>query len=243
MAQHTEFVGTAEEALGKISGGHILDVGTGAGDFISFLRDNLQNYIDIIGIDSNEQLLKDARLTHNLENIRFQYMDARRMDFSDNTFDTVCMSNSMHHMADLPRVLDEVMRVCKPGGHIIFREMYQDGQRETQLTHVLFHHWRAAIDTANGITHHETFTRQQILELSRKLGLKNLKYYDEIDLQSDPKDPDLQQSLDSIIDRYIQQSRAMEGGDVLVRRGEEIHQRVHEVGFHNASSLFLIGEK
>ena len=179
MAQHTEFVGTAEEALGKISGGHILDVGTGAGDFISFLRDNLQNYIDIIGIDSNEQLLKDARLTHNLENIRFQYMDAGRMDFSDNTFDTVCMSNSMHHMADLPRVLDEVMRVCKPGGYIIFREMYQDGQSETQLTHVLFHHWRAAIDTANGITHHETFTRQQILELSRKLGLKNLKYYDE----------------------------------------------------------------
>ena len=243
MEQRTELVETPAKALSKTSGGHVLDMGTGAGDFISFMRENLQDYIDIIGIDCNDQLLKDARLTHNLENIRFQSMDAAYMDFSDSTFDTVCMSNSMHHMADLPRVLHEVMRVCKPGGHIIFREMYRDGQNETQLTHVLFHHWRATIDTAQGITHHETFTRQQILELSRELGLQNLKYYDEIDLQSDPKDPDLAQRLDSIIDRYIQQSRAMDGGEELVRRGEELHQRVHEVGFHNASSLLLIGEK
>jgi 2-polyprenyl-3-methyl-5-hydroxy-6-metoxy-1,4-benzoquinol methylase len=243
MEQPTELMETSEQALNQISGGHVLDVGTGAGDFISFLRENMRDYIDIIGIDCNEKLLQDARLAHNLENIRFQTMDAARMDFSDSTFDTVCMSNSMHHMADLPRVLHEVMRVCKPGGHIIFREMYQDGQSETQLTHVLFHHWRATIDTAQGITHHETFTRQQILDLSRKLGLQNLKYYDETDLQSDPKDPDLAQRLDSIIDWYIQQSRAMDGGEELVWRGEELHQRVHEVGFHNASSLLLIGEK
>jgi ubiquinone/menaquinone biosynthesis C-methylase UbiE len=243
MDNQYEMVETAEETLSKISGGHVLDVGTGAGDFISFLRENMQDYIDIIGIDCNEQLLKDARLTHNLENIRFQYMDAARMDFSDSAFDTVCMSNSMHHMADLPRVLYEVMRVSKPGGHIILREMYRDGQSETQLTQVLFHHWRAAIDTAQGITHHETFTRQQIIELTEKLGLQHLKYYDEKDLESDPKDPDLARRLDSIIDRYIQHSRAMDGGDELIRRGEELHQRVHEVGFHDASSLLMIGEK
>jgi ubiquinone/menaquinone biosynthesis C-methylase UbiE len=242
MEQHTDLVDTAKVALSKISAGHILDVATGSGGFITFLKENLKDYSEITGIDRNEQSLKDAAKSHSQENIHFLWMDASLIDFADRTFDTVCMANSMHHMADLPKVFSEVMRVCKPGGYIIFREMYRNGQSETQLTQVLFHHWRAAIDTAKGITHNETFTRQQILEMSRKLGLQDLKYYDEIDLKSDPKDPDLLRRLDSIIDQYIQYSRGMDGGEELVRRGEELHQRVHEIGFHDASSLLLIGK-
>jgi ubiquinone/menaquinone biosynthesis C-methylase UbiE len=218
-------------------------VATGSGGFITFLKENLKDYSEITGIDRNEQSLKDAAKSHSQENIHFLWMDASLIDFADRTFDTVCMANSMHHMADLPKVFSEVMRVCKPGGHLIIREMYRDGQTETQLTHVLLHHWRAAVDTAEGITHHETFTRQQILELTGKLGLQHMKYFDEKDRKSDPRDPDLVRGLDDIIDRYIERSRTLDGENEFIRRGEELHQRVHEVGFHVASSLLMIGEK
>jgi ubiquinone/menaquinone biosynthesis C-methylase UbiE len=243
MDDQNERVEKAEEALGKLSGGHILDVATGGGGFITFLMENLKDYTDVTGIDNNERPLEAARKTHTLENIRFQCMDATRMDFPNSYFDTVCISNSLHHMADLPGVMQEMMRVCKPGGHLIISEMFQDGQSETQLTHVYLHHWWAEVDTADGITHHETFTRQQIINLSGKLSLQKLDYFEEKDLEPDPMDPELVRELDGVIDRYIQRSQALNGGAELCRRGEELRQRVHEVGFHGATSLLLIGEK
>src|SRR4030042_393167 len=177
---------TAEDALGKLTGGYVLGVATGGGGFVNFLMENLKDYLEITGIDCNEKPLEAARKSYSQANIHFMRMDAARMDFPDGRFDTVCISNSLHHMSDLPRVLTEMKRVCKPGGHFIIAEMYQDGQCETQLTHVMLHHWWAAVDTAEGIIHHETFTRQQVVEL---------------------------------------------------------HQRVHHVGFHGATSLLVIGKR
>jgi ubiquinone/menaquinone biosynthesis C-methylase UbiE len=243
MDDQIEMVDTAEETLSRLIGGRVLDVATGSGGFITFLTENLKEYTDITGIDSSERPLEAARKSHSLETIHFQCMDAARMDFPDGNFDTVCMVNSMHHMADLRRVFSEMRRVCKPGGHLIISEMYQDGQSETQLTHVLLHHWWAAVDTAEGISHHETYTRQQIMELTGKLGLQHQKYIDEKDLESDPRDPEMIRELDGVIDRYIQRSQALIGGAELCRRGEVLRKRVHEVGFQGASYLFMFGQK
>jgi ubiquinone/menaquinone biosynthesis C-methylase UbiE len=243
MDDQNDIIETAEAALSKLSGGSVLDVATGGGGFITFLMENLKDYTDITGIDNNERPLEAARKSHTLENIYFQCMDAARMDFPDSHFDTVCISNSLHHMADLPGVLQEMKRVCRPGGHLIISEMFRDGQSETQLTHVYLHHWWAAVDAADGITHHETFTRQQIMELSVKLGLKKLEYFEEKDLESNPREPELVRELDGVIDRYIQRSQALNGGAELCRQGEELRQRVHEMGFHGATSLLFFGEK
>ncbi len=236
-------INMAEEALLKISGGRILDVATGGGGFITYLIENLHDYGEITGIDHNEQALEAARKAHCMENIHFQRMDAARMDFPDSTFDTVCIANSLHHMADLSGVLSEMARVCRPGGHFIVCEMYRDGQSETQLSHVWLHHWWAAVDNAEGITHYETFTRQQIIDLVGKVDLDSLEYYDEEDLESDPGDAELIGELDNIIDRYIQRSQTLKGGKELRLRGEALRQRIHEIGFQGATSLIMIGQK
>jgi ubiquinone/menaquinone biosynthesis C-methylase UbiE len=243
MENQNEMVETAEEALSKLSGGRILDVATGGGGFINILKENLKDFTEITGIDINERPLEAARKSHSQENIHFLRMDATRLDFPDGHFDTVCIANSLHHMADLNSVLSEMLRVCKPGGNFFISEMYRDGQSETQLTHVLLHHWWGAVDMAEGIPHYETFTRQQIIELVGKLGLHHLKFYEEKDLEGDPRDPELIRELDGIIDRYIQRSQALIDGVKLCQRGEELRQRVHEVGFHGATSLLMIGEK
>ncbi len=164
-----------------------MEVATGSGGFVTFLMENLKDYTEITGIDCNERPLEAARKSHGQENIHFQRMDAARMDFPDCHFDTVSIANSLHHMSDLTGVLSEMMRVCKPGGHFIISEMYRDGQSETQLTHVWLHHWWAAVDTAEGITHSETFTRQEVVEIIQKTGLHELEYYDLNDLESDPR--------------------------------------------------------
>jgi ubiquinone/menaquinone biosynthesis C-methylase UbiE len=233
----------AEQALSQLSVGHILDVATGNGSFITFLMDNLKDFTEITAIDLNERQLEAARKAHPQDNIHFLRMDAARCDFQDGHFDMVCMAFSLHHMDNLPVVLAEMLRVCKPGGYFIISEMYRDDQCETQLTHVLLHHWWAAIDSAGGITHHKTYTRQEIIEIIEKLRLSSVEYYDLLDLDADPKDPQLILELDIIIDRYLQRTQGLQGEAALRVEGEQLRQRVHEVGFHGATTLLMIGQR
>jgi SAM-dependent methyltransferase len=243
MDGRTEFDEPVEEALSRIYAGQILDVATGSGGFITFLLDNIGDFSEITGIDSSLRPLDAARNAFLRDNIHFLQMDAARMKFPDQYFDTVCISNSLHHMEDLPAVLNEMGRVCKPGGQFIISEMYRDGQTETQQTHVALHHWWAAVDTAEGIHHRETYTRRELVEITDKISLKSPSYFDLKDLDANPKDAQLIHELDGIIDRYIQRLKGIGGGVELLQRGETLRQRVHQVGFHGATSLLVIGKK
>jgi SAM-dependent methyltransferase len=237
------FVEPVEDALSAICAGRILDVATGSGGFITFLLDNIHDYTEITGIDLYPRPLEAARSTFLRENIRFLRMDASHIAFPVSYFDTVCISNSLHHLDDLSGVLSEMMRVCKPGGQIIICEMYRDGQKETQQTHVDLHHWWAAVDTAVGLVHHETYTRQDIVAIAEGIGLQSLKFFDLNDLETNSKDPQLIRELDGIIESYQLRAKGLERGIELRLRGETLRQRLHQVGFHSASSLFVIGKK
>jgi ubiquinone/menaquinone biosynthesis C-methylase UbiE len=243
MDGRSGFDDPVEEVLNTICGGRILDVATGSGGFLTFLLDNIRDFTEITGIDLNQHSLDAARKAFVRDNIHFLQMDASRMEFPDDHFDTVCIANSLHHMADLPGVLSEMRRVCKPGGQFIISEMYRDGQTDTQQTHVALHHWWAAVDTAEGILHHETYTRIDIVAITERMGLKSQESYDLKDLETNPKDPELIQELDGIIDRYSERAMRLDGGPELQQRGEALRQRLHQVGLHGATSLFVIGKK
>jgi SAM-dependent methyltransferase len=170
-------------------------------------------------------------------------MDAQQMDFPDNSFDTVCISNSLHHMQDLERVLTEMKRVLRSGGHFIIAEMYRDNQVETQITHVMMHDWWGAVDTAMGVIHKETYTRQQILEFIDKLGLNGSFLEDDSDLNDDPRNPDTIKSLIDTVNQYLKRIEGLPGENSLRERGMALIKRVEEGGFHSATSLLAIGEK
>jgi SAM-dependent methyltransferase len=243
MAGSADGLNSVEELLSEISVGEILDVATGSGGFITFLLDNLKSFDEITGIDNSERSLQAARSTFLQGNIRFLQMDAASLDFPDDQFDMVCISNSLHHMQNLTGVLSEMKRVCKPDGYYVISEMFRDYQTETQRTHVALHHWWAAVDTAEGITHRETYTRREVVDIINKIGLRALKYYDLSDLETDPKDPELVSELDGIIERYLQRASALSGRIELQQRGEQLRQRVHRVGFHGATTLLALGRK
>jgi SAM-dependent methyltransferase len=243
MDGQSGFVEPVEEALGQICAGHILDVATGSGGFITFLLDNIRDFTEITGIDHNQRPLDAARKTFLKGNIHFIHMDAARMEFPDDHFDMVCIANSLHHMEDLPAVLSEMRRVCKPGGQFIISEMYRDGQTDAQQTHVALHHWWAAVDTAEGIMHRQTYTRRDIIAITEMVGLHSVEFYDHKDLEVNPKDPDLLQELDGIIDRYLQRTQGLPDAPELQQHGEAIRQRLHQVGFHGATTLLVLGKK
>jgi ubiquinone/menaquinone biosynthesis C-methylase UbiE len=232
---------TPKDLIGHIVGGRVLDVATGGGGFIQFLVEGLKDYTEIVGIDSSERAaVAFEKAFAEKPAIHFQQMDAGKMDFPAETFDTVCMASSLHHLDDPQRVLGEMQRVLKPGGHWILVEMFCDGQSETQLTHVLLHHWWAAVDSVCGIVHHETYPREEIVNLLSSLELKAMVWHDLSDTSEDPLAPEVLAELGSIIDRYIQRA---DGYPDLQARGEILRKRVHEVGFHGATALMAVGVK
>jgi len=166
-----------KQAFGNISGGRVLDGATGEGVFIRTLVENLKGFVEVIGIDLYEYT-KDAGSIFTTENVYFSQMDASRLGFENETFNTLSLSNSLHHMKEISPCIIEMKRVLKPGGHFIFREVHGDIQSEPQFTDMYIHHWVAEIDSAFGDIHNKTFSRQGLVDLINGVGLRNVKFYD-----------------------------------------------------------------
>lgn len=225
--------------LGDVSGGRVLDVATGTGSFVRFLLDGLRDHAEIVGIDANpERGQAFAAAFGDRPDVRFVEMDAHHLIFTDGSFDTVCVSNSLHHFADPAPVLAEMLRVLRPGGHLVVNEMYRDGQSETQTTHVLLHHWWAAVNRLRGEVHRETYERVRIVEIAEGLGLADLRIVDLADQDENPHDPEATAELEAAIDRY---AVLAEGHPELQARGEALRTRLREVGVRGATQIVAIG--
>jgi SAM-dependent methyltransferase len=231
----------SKSVLGDLSGGRVLDVASGAGSFVQFLLDGLRDHGEIVGIDSNpERSAAFAEAFGDRDDVRLVEMDAHHLAFPDASFDTVCISNSLHHFADPAPVLAEMLRVLRPGGHLVVNEMYRDGQSETQETHVLLHHWWAAVGRQRGDVHRETYRRAEIVEIVEGLGLADLRLADLADPDEDPHDPETVAELESAIDRYV---ALAEDQPELQQRGEDLRTRLREVGARSATQLVAVGRR
>ncbi len=231
------------QTLGNIAGGRVLDVATQEGDFVRILAENLESYTEIIGIDINERAIETAQSTFDQENIQFIQMDAEQMALQDESFDTVSISASLHHLTNIPLVLTEVKRVLRPGGHFIIAEMHRDGQTEAQLTVVYLHHWLAEVDSAFGKVHNSTLARQEFVDHVTSLGLCNVELYDFNDTNSDPMEKTRIEQLESLIDRNLQRAEGVSSYGELKKRGEELRRRLYEVGAQREPMTILISEK
>ena len=231
-----------KQALGGISGGRVLDVASGEGDFIKTLVGSLRSYEEIIGIDIIEHKKAPGSI-FGAEDVRFLQMDAERLDFGDESFHTVSISNSLHHLKDIPRCVGEMKRVLKPGGHLIIRETHRDIQTEPQLTDMYIHHWVAEIDSALGHTHHRTFARRELVDLAEGLGLSEIAFYDISNTDSDPTNEAAVKDSEEVIERYMRHAEGLSGHGALRERGQELRRRLHRVGIQWEPELIIVGRK
>jgi len=236
-------VNIIEKAISSIPGGRVLDVATQEGHFVQMLMNNLQSYTQIIGIDVNEQAIKTARETIVQENIQFLVMNAEQLDFEDESFDTVSISASFHHLSNIRQVLAEMERVLKPEGNFIIAEMHRDGQTDAELTSIYLHHWVAEVDSAMGGLHNRTLARQEFIDYAASLGLSQVEFYDYTDRDSDPMEKTMIEQLDDLIARVIQRAETAVSYEELKSRGEGLHQQLHRVGAQMEPVLVVIGKK
>ncbi|MBE6575603.1 MAG: class I SAM-dependent methyltransferase [Ruminococcaceae bacterium] len=102
----------AERLSAVIANRDVLEVACGTAEF-SIAAAELAATVTCIDLDDS-RLLSEV---HKRENIIFRTMDAAAMRFGNNSFDTVVLYNAAFHVAEqLPAVLDECLRVLRPGG-------------------------------------------------------------------------------------------------------------------------------
>jgi ubiquinone/menaquinone biosynthesis C-methylase UbiE len=115
-------------------------------------------------------------------------MNANALAFSIESFDLITISNSIHHFNNYTNILDKMVTTLKSDGHILINEMVSDKQTETQMTHVLLHHWWGEIDTECGIVHHPTFSQQNLIEMNEHALLKTIDVQEITNLDENPTD-------------------------------------------------------
>jgi malonyl-CoA O-methyltransferase len=94
----------------------VLDLGSGTGFFTDLLA---SRYQQVIGLDISQKMLRFAKENRNTS-ILWLEADAYKIPLQDNSVDFI-YSNLMIQWCDpLDLVLNEVMRVLKPGGLFIF---------------------------------------------------------------------------------------------------------------------------
>ncbi|MCK5512717.1 MAG: class I SAM-dependent methyltransferase, partial [Thermodesulfovibrionia bacterium] len=104
--------------------GRLLEVGCGEGLFLGQMI-TASPYVEVWGVDMWEKILSKARmrLQHIKPSAKLLKADASHLPFEDAFFDTVVCINVFFNMESIEKVsraLEEMARVCKRGGKIIF---------------------------------------------------------------------------------------------------------------------------
>ena len=99
--------------------GCVLEVGVGTGLSLKRYDPSLK----VTGIDFSAEMLAKARRKvrkHNLFNVEnLIRMDARKLEFHDNSFDTIAAMHVLSVVPEPEKVMSEIARVCKPGGKVV----------------------------------------------------------------------------------------------------------------------------
>jgi ubiquinone/menaquinone biosynthesis C-methylase UbiE len=135
--------------------GEVLEIGTGKGRFLVKLARHVRT-ITTVDIAAEEQRYAGVE-----KKIRFVVQDAARLPWPPGTFDAAVTTNSMHHIAHFKQVLEEMLRVVKPGGKIMLADFSPRGFQILARAH-----------RAEGKTHpHEHYDFRELQRWLREHGL------------------------------------------------------------------------
>ena len=143
MDDYTEidgYVSDADLGLGcglptqfaKISKGDtVVDLGSGAGNDCFVARHETGAEGKVIGIDFTPAMIKKARLNADklgFNNVEFREGDIDDMPLADEVADVVVSNCVLNLVPNKPKVIADIFRVLKPGGHFSISDIVLVGQ-------------------------------------------------------------------------------------------------------------------
>ena len=108
--------------------GKMLDLGTGPGNFPFEVVKRIEGS-SVFGVDLAHHMISYANKQKKERGvgdaIEFGIMDVTDLGFEDGCFDCVFSNTILHHIPDPRGMLTEAVRVLKPGGVLVIRDLYR----------------------------------------------------------------------------------------------------------------------
>jgi sarcosine/dimethylglycine N-methyltransferase len=154
----------------------ILDVGAGYGGAGRYLAGRFGCHVSCLNLSEiqnqrNREMTQAAGLSSLVDVV---YGNFEQLPFEANAFDVVWSQDAILHSGDRPRVLDEIARVLRPGGQLIFTDpMQADDCPQDVLGPVLA---RIHLETLGSFAFYRAelskrgFSEIKVIELTDQLG-------------------------------------------------------------------------
>lgn len=117
-------------------GDTVIDLGSGAGNDCFIARSQTGESGKVIGIDITEKMIAKARENAeklNFHNVEFRLGDIEQMPVSDSIADVVVSNCVLNLVPDKEKVVKEIYRVLKPGGHFSISDIVLEGELPAKL--------------------------------------------------------------------------------------------------------------
>lgn len=150
------------------NGMKVLDVACGPGIVACALAQaGAQIGVQVTGIDLTPAMIEQAtqRARSMRVEVEYQVGHAQNLPFESGCFDRVVTRYSFHHMQDPAIVLEEMVRVCRPGGRIIVIDATPAPQCQQGYDQA---------ETLRDPSHTSALTLPQLLTLGADAGLSHL---------------------------------------------------------------------
>ena len=101
-------------------GDTVIDLGSGAGNDAFVARHETGESGKVLGIDFTETMINKARINADkmgYNNVEFRFGDIDNMPVGDNFADVIVSNCVLNLVPDKTKVINEIFRVLKPGGH------------------------------------------------------------------------------------------------------------------------------
>lgn len=229
--------------LFKYKNARILDIGTGNGTFIGLLLNVKKDYKEIIGVDILPRQIELANNNFDDKKIKFMNVDIFNHNFKKNSFDIVCLSNTLHHLDDINKMIALMEELVTDKGILIFNEMYSNSLNKSQKSHLMIHHFAAEIDRSFGETHYETFKNKDIInKIKENTETKIIDAWDMVIPRKEKTTDEEIKWFNKTIDRLIDKAKD-EDKEYYRKKALKIRKHIKKHGFESATQLLVLTSK
>jgi arsenite methyltransferase len=149
-------------------GDTVIDLGSGAGNDAFIARRFTGDKGKVLGVDFTEAMVKKARANAEklgLNNVEFRLGDIDDMPVTSNYADVIVSNCVLNLVPNKYKVISEIYRVLKPGGHFSISDIVLEGQLPAK--------WKEVAELYAGCVS-GAIQKQVYLEIIEQAGFKNI---------------------------------------------------------------------